>query len=209
MFSCSAPSTHARSFLRIWWWSEAQPCCPVSCTGCWPRYASWWRNPNTATCWPARACVYTLHLPSPIAPPGSEVRYEVLFKYLSIPAELKAFWVSRILKNLQHTLETICQPFSGFCLWPLISFGKSVFIWFSSLQVLSSGRCRTSWAAGQCHETTTTRQAASQTGAVWAPLLLNPSTKQERPLLHSWREPSPQRSKMCRKTFQTLYSRLF
>lgn len=34
-----------------------------------------------------------------------------------------------------------------------------------ALQVLSSGRCRTSWAAGQCHETTTTRQAASQTGA--------------------------------------------
>lgn len=73
-------------------------------------------------------------------------------------------------------------------------------------QVLSSGRCKTSWAADRCHETTTTRRAASQTGVAWAPLLQNLSTKQERPLLHSWREPSPQRSRTQRHATQTISS---
>lgn len=88
----SAPLMLEKCSLRTWWWSEAQPCCRASCTGCWPRYASWWRNRSTAVCWRARACEYTLHLPSPTALPGSEVR----FKYLSLPSKPKAF-----------------QPFSG------------------------------------------------------------------------------------------------
>lgn len=83
----SAPSTPVKCSLRTWWWSEAPPCCPASCTACWQRFASWWRNPNTVTCWPARASVFILPLQSPTALRGLEVRYE--FK-LIIHAEVKA-----------------------------------------------------------------------------------------------------------------------
>lgn len=96
MFPRSAPSMLVRCYPRTWWWSEAQPCCRASCTGCWQRYASWWRDPSTAACWPARLCVYTLHLPSPTAPPGSEVRDEILVKYLILPDELKKKSFKRI-----------------------------------------------------------------------------------------------------------------
>lgn len=85
-----------RCSQRTWWWSEAQPCCRVSCTGCWQRYASWWRNRSTALCWQARVCAFTLHLPSPTAPPGSEVRHRLLFdssdmRMLS-KSNMSAFW---------------------------------------------------------------------------------------------------------------------
>lgn len=102
--------------------------------------------------------------------------------------------------NIYHCLINwrLERPFSGEECCPLWKPPPhSVFIPPPALQVLSLGHCRTSWAAGRCRGTTTTRRAASQTGAAWAPLLPNLSTKQERPRPHSWREPSPQRSRMC------------
>lgn len=69
----SAPLTHAKCCRRTWWWSVARPCCQASYTGCWPRFACWWRNPSTAMCWPARTSACTCRPPSPTAPPGSEV----------------------------------------------------------------------------------------------------------------------------------------
>lgn len=165
---CSAPSMLGRCCPRTWWWSAAPPCCQVSSTGCWLRYASWWRNRSTATCWQARASVYTLLQPSQTAPPGSEVRDEV-FNIL-----ISAFMENNLCVsgNLHYS-----------CLLPAV-------------QVLYLGHFRTSWAAGLCHGTTTTRQVASRTGVAWPPLLLSPCTKQERPLLHLWREPFPQRSRL-------------
>lgn len=67
----------------------------------------------------------------------------------------------------------------------------------SALQVPSLEHCRTSWAAGRCRGTTTTRQAAFQTGVAWPPLFQSLFLKQERPLLRLWREPSQQRSRSC------------
>lgn len=85
---------------------------------------------------------------------------------------------------------------------------KEYCLYLHTLQVLSSGHYRTSWAAGRCHENITVRQAESQTGAAWVPLLPNLSTKQERRRLRSWREPSPQRSRLCCCISQTVYSPL-
>lgn len=164
---CSAPLMLGRYFLRTWWWLAAPRCCQVSSTVCWLSYASWWRNRSTATCLRARASAYTLLQPSPTAPPGSEVGNDV-FVILN----------SALMEN-------------NYC----VSGNVHCFRLLHPVQVLYSGHFRTSWEAGLCHGTITTRQVAFQTGAAWAHLLLNPCTKQERPLLHSWREPFPQRSR--------------
>lgn len=66
---------------------------------------------------------------------------------------------------------------------------------FSVLQEPSLVHCKTFWGAGRCPGITITRQAASRTGAAWALRLLNLCTKQGRPLLRSWKERSPQRSR--------------
>lgn len=84
----------------------------------------------------------------------------------------------------------------GFFKWSFESGNLHDSCLLTTVQVLYLGHFRTSWAAGLCHGTTTTRQVAFQTGVAWASLLLNPCTKQERPLLHSWREPFPQRSRL-------------
>lgn len=173
---CSAPLMLGRCCPRTWWWSVVPQCCRVSSTGCWLRYASWWRNQNTATCWQARASVYTLLQPSPTAPPGSEVRHDVF-----------VILVSAFVDNNYCVSENPHYPH----LHP-------------TAQVLYLELFRTSWAAGLCHGTITTRRVAFQTGAAWAPLLPSPCTKQERPLLRSWREPFPQRSRSWH-TWQTVY----
>lgn len=99
-----------------------------------------------------------------------------------------------------------CNQMGGINGWPIPLRVSEYSQCLSAVQVLSSGHCRTSWAAGQCHETTTTRQAASPTGAAWAPLLPSPSTKRERPRRRSWRGRSPQRSRIGRCVIQTIYS---
>lgn len=108
----SAPLTPGRFCPRTWWSSEAQPCCLVSCTGCWPRYASWWRSPSTATCWPARASASTRHLPNPTAPPGSEVRGQTFGARGGSPQNYCVTHLPQLFLSISHNEPNLLQFFT-------------------------------------------------------------------------------------------------